>query len=159
MTNEHSLTIFDPAAIGLIISESTGQLDLPTTGTPVDWLSIREAVDPQGELIKASDLVGIPFVVRRLKPFLSQFAGAREVVYWLVGQDETGRIFNTVLGGVAVCEALDNIVQLNKMLYDAYKRQDTQEIEHLRSVGAGQPIRLTLDYKKGGKYNGYFTFG
>lgn len=158
VTNDSSaLTIFDPAAIGLVLSEATGQLDLPHEGAPVDWLVLREAVDPQGALIKASDLIGVPFVIRRLKPFLSQFAGQREFVYWVVGKDENGRVFNTVLGGVVVCEALDNIIALNKMLFDAYQRRDMAEVERLRAVGAGSPIRLTLSYKKGGKYDGYFS--
>jgi hypothetical protein len=103
---------------------------------PLDWSQFAKQAGLRGTPIKAEELVNMTFDILRAKQQESSFEG--QEVFWFcivrpVGQDE---LFETVLGGQAVMEILN-----------AYAKS-----------GIENPLRVTLDFVKGGKYKGYYQF-
>lgn len=156
MTEQNALAIYQPV-VDMILS-ATDQLEFAAGADTVDWKQISEAIDPQGDMVKAADLVGETFAIRKMKPFESSFPGSRELVYWIVGQTEEGRVFNTVLGGAAVCEELDKILYINAQAKAAYQAGDQETLQHYINVGAGRRPIVTLDRKASGKGKPYYIF-
>lgn len=103
---------------------------------PLDWAQFAKSVGLRGTPIKAEELVGKVFDILRAKQQESSYEGQEHFWFCIVrpvGQDE---LFETVLGGGAVMEILD-----------AYAKS-----------GLMNPLRVTLDFIKGGKFKGYYQF-
>jgi hypothetical protein len=89
-----------------------------------------------GTPIEAVKLVDTTFDILRAKSFESSFEKQDHAWYCIVrpvGQDE---VFAVTLGGAAVVEVMDAFAQ----------------------TGETRPLRVTLRYHEGGKYNGYYSF-
>jgi hypothetical protein len=155
MTEEKNLTIRDEAALTLI-SSLENSLDFPLDSQAVDWSEIRDVIAPEGEPIKAENLVGTTFAIYRCKPFPSAFEGTREMVYWVVGRMEDGTLFNTVFGGLAVCDVLDRIMDINRQLFIANSEGDEETVRKLIDAGAGRPVVFTLERKSSARGRPYY---
>jgi hypothetical protein len=110
----------------------TTQVDLE----PLDWSQFAKQAGLRGTPITAEELVNKTFDILRAKKQDSSFEGQDHFWFCIVrpvGQDE---LFEVVLGGGAVIEILD-----------AYAESGIQN-----------PMRVTLDFKTGGKFKGYYTF-
>ena len=133
-------------------------LDFSLDTSVVKWTDVREVIAPQGEVIPAAELVGSTFALYRVKPFPSTQPGGRDVVYWCVGKTDDQTVFNTVLGGQAVCDILDRFVELNRLLKQAEFEKDVDTAEQLRAVGAGKAWAFTLQQKLSGNGRMYYVF-
>lgn len=103
---------------------------------PLDWALFAKQAGLRGTPIKAEELVGKTFDIMRAKQQESAYEGQEHFWFCIVrpaGQDE---LFETVLGGGAVMEILD-----------AYAKS-----------GVKNPLRVTLDFVKGGRFKGYYQF-
>jgi len=141
-----------------IIARADNPYRLDTTLAPVDWKSLKEQFDPEGKKILAQDLIGQTFSIVELHPFASSFEGARETVYYVRAVDADGELFNTVLGGGAVAEILDSFTALNAAHHQAHSMGDEERCAELLELGATRPITVTLGWRKGGKFSGYYVF-
>ena len=141
-----------------IIARKVDPYALDSTLAPVDWKAMREQFDPQGPSIPAEELVGRSFTILSLKPFKSAYAGKRSEVYWIKAMDQDGTLFNTVLGGVVVCETLDAFAMLNAEYIKALQERDEVRIAELEAVGAGRPIGVTLIKREAGSGVEYYDF-
>lgn len=103
---------------------------------PLDWSQFAKQAGIRGTPITAEELVGKTFDILRAKKQDSTFEGQDHFWFCIVrpvGQDEN---FEVVLGGGAVIEVLD-----------AYAKS-----------GLANPLRVSLAFKTGGKFKGYYTF-
>jgi len=116
---------------------------LDTNLVPVDWRTLREAVDPQGEAIPAKQLVDSSFVIDELRPVESTLTAEPSVFYWCRCHNDDGVVFNTVLGGRAVVEVLESFDSLRAAFLEAQSLNDTERVRQLQAVGANAPIRIT----------------
>lgn len=89
-----------------------------------------------GEPTTAENLVNTTFDILRAKPFDSSFEAQDHAWYCVVRPVDSDKLYSVTLGGQAVVEVLDIFSQSNEN-------------------GA---LRVTLRYKQGGKYNGYYFF-
>lgn len=104
--------------------------------TPLDWAHFAKQAGLRGTPIAAEELVNKTFDITRAKRFESSFEGQDHVWFCIVKPVEQDEVFEVALGGQAVVEILD-----------AYA-----------ASGLANPLRVTLSYKKGGKFSGYYTF-
>ena len=88
-----------------------------------------------GPRIKASDLVGKPFVILAAKTFGSSFDPERHAYFCIIRDVETNQIMTTVLGGFAVTDILDAVCESDFR----------------------QPLLVTLTLHEGGRYGKYYT--
>lgn len=150
--------IIDIEAAQAIVNQTPEPGRLSTNREPVNWRTMKDRFDPDGDKVKAQELVDRTFNVTYLKPFDSSFDESKEC-YWVKGVDvETGQLFNTVLGGTVVCEILNGFYELNRQYHEALANGDDATAEALAEMGAGAPIQLTLIRKEGGKYGSYYDF-
>lgn len=99
-----------------------------------------------GDYVRRAGLAGTPttaealvnqtFDILRAKPFDSAFEAQDHAWYCVVRPVDSDELFSVTLGGQAVVEVLDVFSQSNEN-------------------GA---LRVTLRYKTGGKYSGYYYF-
>lgn len=102
---------------------------------PILLSEIIDEVMPTGIKMSAEELSGETFSIIRAKPFPSRFE-EQDHAYYVVGiTDPGGDLFNTVLGGAAVVDLLDQ--------WSMYKRTD--------------PLKVKLVFTKAGRYGGYYT--
>lgn len=154
MANENALVLYDDLA--KLILSGTDQLEFNPASDTVDWAQVAEAVDPQGKLIPAKELTDQTFAIRKMKPFVSMISGAETVAYWVVAEFKDGTVFNTVLGGQAVVEELDKIMEINRRAKEAWQNGDVEEMQKYISVGAGRRPVLTLGRKVASSGRGYY---
>jgi hypothetical protein len=103
---------------------------------PVKYSEYVKRAGLAGTPISAEDLVNTEFDILRAKEYPSTFSTQDHVWYCVVrpvGKDE---LLSVSLGGQAVVEVLD-----------AYSHSDESA-----------PLRVTLRFKTGGKYSGYYYF-
>ena len=139
--------------------QSRSVIDFKTEGVASrarKWSAIRDRIAPQGYPIEAADLVDRTFTILRYRTYQSRFEGGREMVYWIVGVTDDGLIFNTTLGGVAVCDVLDAIDRMYKSYQAAIASGDLVAQRDLEEIGADSPVTLTLKWVKSGS-TGYYT--
>ena len=122
------------------------------------WRNLRDRIAPQGTAVQAKLLVDRTFTIIRYRPYQSQFAGRREVVYWIVALTDDGELFNTTLGGEAVCDVLDSINKLESDLKEAMAHGDTGRVKDLQELGAGSLWQFTLRWSESGANQGYYFF-
>lgn len=103
--------------------------------TPLVWSEFAKSIGLRGTPISAKDLVGTTFDILRAKQFESSFKDQGHAWYCVVRPAETDELFSVVLGGGAVVEILDAFAK----------------------SGMIQPLRVTLGWKDGGKFGGYYT--
>lgn len=119
-----------------VVSSNDMAITTQADAQPLDWSQFAKQAGLRGTPIKAEELVNMTFDILRAKRQESTFEGQEHFWFCIirpVGQDE---LFETVLGGGAVMEVLD-----------AYA-----------ASGYTSPLRVTLDFKAGGKFKGYYTF-
>lgn len=124
----------------------------------VNWQEYRERLAPQGTPIKTKDLVGRAFIIMRMRPYQSQFAGKRETVYWCVVVTGDGEVFNTTIGGEATAEILDMLSKLQKDYEEAASMGDQHAMKQLEERGAGKYWRFTLQWAETAAGQGYYFF-
>lgn len=117
--------------------ENTGKaITTQADQEPIDWSQFAKAAGLRGTPIDAQDLVGKTFDILRAKKQESSFEGQDHFWFCIVRPVDTDENYETVLGGGAVIEVLD-----------AYAKS-----------GLNNPLRVTLDFVKGGKFKGYYQF-
>lgn len=97
--------------------------------------NILEDLGLAGARIPAKELVDKTFTILRAKPFNSRFKGQAHAYFCVCGDTETGEMFSTVLGGMAIVELLDVYIQM----------------------GHVNPLTVTLRFVDQGAFNGYYT--
>ena len=104
----------------------------------IEPVKLGEVIDryaPTGEKIEASELVGKEFTILRARAFNSRFEGQSHA-YFVVGiLEEDQKMYNTVFGGAAVVELLDQFIK----------------------AGFDRPLTVTLTLNEGGRYGRYYT--
>lgn len=103
---------------------------------PLDWSLFAKQAGIRGTPKTAAELIDTTFDILRGKPFESSYEKQDHAWFCIVrpvGQDE---LFETTLGGQALVEILD-----------AYAKSGLQN-----------PMRVTLDFVKSGKNDGYYQF-
>lgn len=103
--------------------------------TPLVWSEFAKSIGLRGTPIGAKELVGTTFDILRARAFDSNFPGQGHAWYCVIRPIETDELFSVVLGGGAVVEILDAFAK----------------------SGMTQPLRVTLGWKDGGKFSGYYT--
>ena len=140
-----------------VVSNVLGTLDFPLEGDAVNWLEIREAIDPRGEPLKSADLIGRTFRLMRIKP-VEATMGEKPHFYWIVGSFlETGEIFNSAVGGKVIVEELDNFMMLQYNHRMALVEGNEEEADYWRQMGAGKPAIFTIYQKEGGRFGHYYA--
>ena len=107
-----------------------------TEGAEVQSVSDLPGMAPfEGEQIKTRDLLGKPFLVLKARSMRST-KGKGGHFFAVQGQDEdTGELFRTLLGGVAVVKVID-----------VWIKQSSR-----------RPLRVTLREVEGGEYGHYYV--
>ncbi len=103
---------------------------------PIVWREIMKGLGLAGTPIGAKDLVGSTFTIYRAKQFKSTYSGQEHAWFCIVKVGDDPDPYSTVLGGAAVVEVLDAISK----------------------SGLDNPITVTLRFKEGGRYQGYYYF-
>lgn len=103
---------------------------------PLDWSQFAHEAHLTGTPITAEELTGKTFDILRAKKQESSFEEQDHFWFCVVKPVDQDEYFQVVLGGAAVIEILD-----------AYAAK-----------GGNRPLRVTLDFVKGGKYKGYYQF-
>lgn len=103
---------------------------------PLDWSQFAKQAGLRGTPITAEELVNRTFDITRAKRQESSFEGQDHFWFCIVRPVDQDELFEVVLGGGALLEVLD-----------AYAES-----------GIKNPLRVTLDFKTGGKFKGYYTF-
>lgn len=88
-----------------------------------------------GPRIPAEQLVGTTFTILRGKPFQSSFQSDAHAWFCVCRSKDTQDVFTTVLGGQAVVDILDALV----------------------ATGMSNPLEVTLQWKEGGNFSGYYV--
>lgn len=141
-----------------LVARRTNPYQLDTNLEPVDWSSLREKFDPQGEKVDARDLIGKTFTIVEYRAIDSSYEEA-DVFYHVKGlYVDTGELFNTSLGGQAVVDVLDSFDALRSAYQEAVKNGDDARAADLAELGATKPIQVTLGWMAQGKYSGYYIF-
>jgi hypothetical protein len=83
---------------------------------------------------KAEELIDQTFTIRRARTFPSKYEG-QKYAYFCVCVDTEGELFTTILGGAACTDILDGLQQL----------------------APNRSFVVTLRWKEGGRYEGYYT--
>jgi hypothetical protein len=120
------------------------------------WSAIRDRIAPQGEAVDAKTLIDKTFTILRYRTYQSRYEAGRETVYWVVGVTDDGVLFNTTLGGVAVCDVLDAIDKMYRAYADAIADGDMVAQKDLEEIGADSPVTFTLRWVPAGTA-GYYT--
>lgn len=102
---------------------------------PIVWRDFARQLGLAGTPISAKELVGTEIDILRAKQFESSFPGQDHAWYCVVRPVGSEELFSVVLGGGAVVEILDAFAQ----------------------TGMSRAIRVTLGWKDGGKFSGYYT--
>ena len=139
-----------------IVPRKASPYRLNTSLAPVDWKTMREQFDPQGERVPAKELVDTKFTIVELHPVHSTLNAKLDHFYYCRCVDADGALFNTILGGQAVVEVLDSFDALRAAYVEAEGMGDPDRMAELKAVGAMAPITVTLRYQKGGEYSGYY---
>ncbi len=109
---------------------------LPDRERPAYPLSkITEQMGLTGPRIPAQDLVDKPFIILAAKTFGSSFDAERHAYFCIIRDVETDQILTTVLGGFAVTDILDAVVN-----------------SEFR-----EPLLCTLRKHQGGRYGSYYV--
>lgn len=153
MSDTKELALYTPEAIEMLAEG----INMPLDSSDVLWTELREKVAPQGVTLPAAQLENVEIVVCRARRFASKFA-EEKFVYWVVGLiPETQTIFNTVIGGRAVVEAIDAWVLLQVAHAEAVKNADTDRASNLEQLGAGRALRFTMTRKPTAKGQPYYV--
>ena len=140
----------------IIVPRHKSPYRLDTSLQPVEWKSMREQFDPQGERVAAKELVDTTFTIVEMHPVKSTLNAELDHFYYCRCVDENGALFNTILGGGAVVEVLDSFDALRAAYVEAEGLGDTERMAGLRAVGAMAPLVVTLRYQRGGQFAGYY---
>ena len=89
----------------------------------------------EGEQIKTRELLGRPFLVMKARQMRSTKGKGGHFYAVQAKDEETGELFRTLLGGVAVVKVVD-----------VWLRQSSR-----------RPLRVTLREVEGGEYGHYYT--
>lgn len=103
--------------------------------SPVVWSDFAKKLGIRGIPVSARELVGKTFDIYRAKQFDSSFQMQDHAWYCVVKPLDSDELYSVVLGGGAVVEILDAFAQ----------------------SGMDAPLRVTLGWKEGGKFSGYYT--
>jgi len=139
-----------------IVPRAASPYRLDTSLAPVDWKQTRERFDPQGDRVAAKELVDQTFTIVDFRPVESTLSAKTDHFYYCKCINPDGVLFNTILGGQGVVEVLDSFDALRAAYIEAEALNDQERMHELKSVGAMAPITVTLRYKRGGKYSGYY---
>lgn len=140
----------------VIVPRAVNPYRLDTSLAPVDWRTTRERFDPQGERVAAQDLVDHTFTIVDFRPVESTLSTKTDHFYYCKCVSPDGVLFNTILGGQGVVEVLDSFDSLRAAYVEAEGLADVDRMAELKAFGAMAPITVTLRYKRGGKYSGYY---
>lgn len=141
-----------------LVARRTNPYQLDTNLEPVDWSSLRERFDPQGDKVEAKGLIGQSFTIVEYRAVDSSYEG-NEVFYHVKGlMADTGELFNTSLGGQAVVDVLNSFDALRSAYQEAVRYGDDARAQELAELGATKPIQVTLGWVAQGKYSGYYVF-
>lgn len=102
---------------------------------PVVWSDFARSIGLRGTPIAAQELVGKTFDILRAKKFDSTFSGQDHAWYCVVRLKDETELLSVTLGGSAVVEILDAFA----------------------NSGIDAPLRVTLAWNAGGKFNGYYS--
>jgi len=83
----------------------------------------------------AKDLIGETFAIRALRRVESDLGGVGYYYFVLAVDPKTGEAYTTTLGGRAVVQILDRLIE----------------------KGVTDPVIVKLDFVKQGKYDGYYV--
>jgi hypothetical protein len=97
--------------------------------------SILKEMGISGPRVPAEQLVDQTFVILRGKAFQSSFNEQAHAWFCVCKDKQTGEVITTVLGGQAVVDILDALVQ----------------------TGMTSPLEVTLRHVAGGRYSGYYV--
>jgi len=103
---------------------------------PVELSTILAAMGLSGARIPAEELKDARFTILGAKAFQSSFQQDAHAYFCVCALEDTGEVITTVLGGQACVEILDALAA-----------------QHF-----DQPLKVTLRYKVGGAYSGYYFF-
>lgn len=103
---------------------------------PVEYSDVARQLGIFVEQVTSKELIDERFVIIRAKQFDSSFKEQEHAYYVVIKRETSTELFGTVLGGAAVVEVLDQLAASNDP----------------------RPVRVTLRFKEGGKYNGYYFF-
>lgn len=103
---------------------------------PLNYLDIVRNLGIAGTPVPAKNLIDSTFDIIRAKEFDSSFKDGEHAYYCVVKPVDASELYSVVLGGGAVVEVLDMIANSN----------------------IDNAIRVTLRFKEGGKFNGYYFF-
>jgi len=107
-----------------------GKPDVP----PVVLSQVLQELGLSGPQRKAEELIDQQFTIVRARAFPSKYEG-QDHAYYCVCADKNGEIFTIVLGGFAVVDVLDA----------------------LRTAAPDRAYIVTLRFKEGGRYSGYYV--
>ena len=85
--------------------------------------------------IKAAELIGERFIIRRARAFVSSYQMGHTAYYCECVKVDDGEVFSTVLGGQGVVDLLDLYI----------------------GSGATSPLEVTLKLVKGGRFGKYYV--
>ena len=145
-----------PQEAAQIVMRRENPYRLDTNLAPVDWRQLREQFDPQGDRIPATDLKDRTFTIVEFRPVESSLPGSTGIFYYVRALDDDGVLFNTTLGGQAVVEVLESFDALRAAYQEAKNMGDDERAEELSTLGANRPFTVTLRWKIGGRYEGYY---
>ena len=114
--------------------ETTLKIESSLDAKPVKLAEILEKMGLSGPRIPAADLVGKTFIIYRGRSFRSSFKDQENAWFCVCAMPKTGELFTVVLGGKAVVDIL----------------------EALALDGWRQPLEVTLNEVKGGRYGKYY---
>lgn len=124
----HEITPFDQQANTQLIANPDSQ--------SVRYADIVKQMMLSGVPISAKQLVDSTFTIIRARQFESSFKEDSHAYFCVIKPEDSPEIYSVVLGGGAVVEVLDAII----------------------ASGFSNPLTVTLRFKEGGKFNGYYFF-
>lgn len=103
---------------------------------PVRWIDVMREMGLAGTPIAAKDLIDTTFVILRAKQFESSYKDGEHAWFCVVKPANSIELYSVALGGGAVVEVLDAV------------SRSTDD----------RPIEVTLKFREGGKFSGYYYF-
>jgi hypothetical protein len=102
MNSQNSKTVTDLETGEIIPFEEIGVSKVDLNRVPRRAADVLNEIAPQGENVKASDIVGTEIIVHAMRPFKGDYGNALFVIF----TDATGAMFNTVIGGQVIAPKL-----------------------------------------------------
>lgn len=102
---------------------------------PIVWSEFARQLGIRGTPVSAKELVGVTFDILRAKQFDSAYQAQDHAWYCVIRKLDDSELYSVVLGGGAIVEILDAFAL----------------------SGMDAPLRVTLGWKDGGKFSGYYT--